>query len=157
MFRLRLPPLRERREDIPALVEHFFQKHAHRVGRRIEKMEDGVLTGLQQYDWPGNVRELRNTIEKIFVLAGGDVITRAQVEAHLRKDAGPAASAFDTALAANDYRDARRLFETEYIERKLREFNGNVTRTAAAIGLERQSLQEKMKKLGILRGGLAGG
>ncbi len=72
---IQIPPLRERREDIPALVEHFVRKHSHRTGRRIERMEDGVLTGLQQYDWPGNVRELENTIERAVVLSPGSAIT----------------------------------------------------------------------------------
>jgi DNA-binding NtrC family response regulator len=72
---IEIPPLRERRDDIPALVEHFVSKHAQRTGRRIEKMEDGVLAGLQQYDWPGNVRELENTIERAVVLAAGAAIT----------------------------------------------------------------------------------
>jgi len=153
---LEIPPLRERREDIPGLALQFWNDFARKYSRASGEMSRPALTRLMEHSWPGNVRELRNTIEKIFVLNGDDVITSAHVEMHLRKDAAPAASAFDTALAANDYRDARRLFETEYIERKLREFNGNVTRTAAAIGLERQSLQEKMKKLGILRADLAG-
>jgi DNA-binding NtrC family response regulator len=72
---IEIPPLRDRRDDIPALVEHFVSKHAQRTGRRIEKMEDGVLAGLQQYDWPGNVRELENTIERAVVLAAGAAIT----------------------------------------------------------------------------------
>lgn len=72
---IELPPLRERRDDIPALTEHFLRKHAQRIGRRIDRIEDGVLTALQQYDWPGNVRELENTIERAVVLATGPVIT----------------------------------------------------------------------------------
>src|SRR5438128_194531 len=62
-----IPPLRERREDIPALIEHFVKKHAQRTGRRIERVDEGVLTGLQQYEWPGNVRELENTIQRAVV------------------------------------------------------------------------------------------
>jgi DNA-binding NtrC family response regulator len=71
---IEIPPLRERREDIPALVEHFIQKHAQRVGRRIERLEESAMTGLQQYDWPGNVRELENTIERAVVLSTGPII-----------------------------------------------------------------------------------
>ena len=76
---IEIPPLRERRDDIPALVEHFVQKHAQRTGRRIEKIDDGVLAGLQAYDWPGNVRELENTIERAVVLSTGPVITARAV------------------------------------------------------------------------------
>ncbi len=70
-----LPPLRERREDIPVLVEHFVRKHAQRTGQRIERVDDEALAVLQQYDWPGNVRELENTIERAVVLSTGPVIT----------------------------------------------------------------------------------
>ena len=70
-----LPPLRERREDIPALVEHFVHKHAQRAGKRIERIEDGVMPRLQAYDWPGNVRELENTIERAVVLSPGSTLT----------------------------------------------------------------------------------
>ena len=72
---IELPPLRERREDIPALVEHFVKKHAQRIGRRLERIEDGALAALQQYEWPGNVRELENTIERAVVLSPGPAIT----------------------------------------------------------------------------------
>jgi transcriptional regulator with PAS, ATPase and Fis domain len=74
-----LPPLRERREDIPALVEHFVHKHAQRTGRRIERIDESVLTALQRYDWPGNVRELENTIERAVVLSVGPVMTTQSV------------------------------------------------------------------------------
>jgi DNA-binding NtrC family response regulator len=76
---IEIPPLRERREDIPALVDHFVQKHAQRTGRRIDKMDEGVLAGLQQYDWPGNVRELENAIERAVVLSQGPVIAAKAV------------------------------------------------------------------------------
>ena len=66
---IHIPPLRDRREDIPVLVEHFVRKHAQRTGRRIDRIEDGVLPALQQNDWPGNVRELENTIERAVVLS----------------------------------------------------------------------------------------
>ena len=74
-----IPPLRERREDIPSLVDHFVRKHAQRTGRRIDKMDEGVLAGLQQYDWPGNVRELENAIERAVVLSEGPVVTAKAV------------------------------------------------------------------------------
>jgi two-component system NtrC family response regulator len=74
-----LPPLRDRREDVPPLVEHFVQKHAQRTGRRIERIEDAALDVLKQYDWPGNVRELENTIERAVVLSSGPVITAGAV------------------------------------------------------------------------------
>jgi DNA-binding NtrC family response regulator len=72
---IEIPPLRERRDDIPPLVEHFVRKHAQRIGRRIERIDEGVLSALQQYEWPGNVRELENTIERAVVLSSGPIIT----------------------------------------------------------------------------------
>ena len=76
---IEIPPLRERRDDIPPLVDHFVRKHAKRTGRRIERIEDDVLAGLQQYDWPGNVRELENTIERAVVLSTGMAIAARAV------------------------------------------------------------------------------
>ena len=72
---IELPPLRERRDDIPALVDHFVRKHSQRTGRRIDRIDDGVVQALQQYAWPGNVRELENTIERAVVLTPGTIIT----------------------------------------------------------------------------------
>src|ERR1700687_5812660 len=71
---IEIPPLRERRDDIPALIDHFVKKHAQRTGRRVDRIDDGVLASLQQYDWPGNVRELENTIERAVVLSAGPTI-----------------------------------------------------------------------------------
>jgi DNA-binding NtrC family response regulator len=76
---IELPALRERREDIPALVDHFLRKHAQRTGRRVDRIDEAVLAALQQYDWPGNVRELENTIERAVVLSTGPVITARSV------------------------------------------------------------------------------
>jgi DNA-binding NtrC family response regulator len=76
---IELPPLRERRDDIPALVEHFVRKHAQRTGRRVDRVDDGVQTALQQYDWPGNVRELENTIERAVVLSSGPILTAREI------------------------------------------------------------------------------
>ena len=76
---IELPPLRERRDDIPALVDHFVRKHAQRTGRRIDRIDEGVMARLQQYDWPGNVRELENTVERAVVLATSPVITAEAV------------------------------------------------------------------------------
>src|SRR5207302_2464700 len=70
---IEIPPLRDRRDDIPALIDHFVRKHAQRTGRRVERIDDAVLTPLQQYDWPGNVRELENTIERAVVLSQGSI------------------------------------------------------------------------------------
>jgi len=76
---IHIPPLRERREDIPALTDHFLRKHSQRTGKRADKVEDAVLDSFRDYDWPGNVRELENTIERAVVLSPGPVITRREI------------------------------------------------------------------------------
>jgi DNA-binding NtrC family response regulator len=139
---LRLPPLRERREDIAPLAERFWSELRRKYGRNGPELGRDILMRLERAPWPGNVRQLKTAVERYFVL--GDL--EAALETPAASSAAPAG-----ALEAADFREARRLFETEYLARKLREHGGNVTRTAAAIGLERQSLQEKIKQLGISR------
>ena len=146
---LYLPPLRNRRDDIPLLVEHFWSNLQRKYGRQGPELTREALAQLEQAPWPGNIRQLRNTVEHLFVLAGQEKVE--EVETALGPPDTAYSSAPDGPLAAPDFREARRLFEAEYLARQLREHGGNVTRTAAAIGLERQSLQEKIKKLGITR------
>src|SRR5262249_26195298 len=76
---IQIPPLRERAEDIPALVEHFVRKHTQRTGRHIERLDEGLLAALQEYEWPGNVRELENAIERAVVLTVGPILTASNV------------------------------------------------------------------------------
>ncbi len=147
---LRLPPLRERREDIALLVERFWQELQRKYRRTGPALHRQALLALEQAPWPGNVRQLRSGVEKMFVLAREDRVTSADVAAAIESAAdraSPAGGPFE----AGDFREARRLFETEYLTRKLRQYGGNVTRTAEAIGLERQSLQEKIRQLEINR------
>ena len=100
--------------------------------------------------WPGNVRQLRNSAEKLFVLARAGSVTTDDVAGAVDTGSRPASTGhLDAPLALADFREAKRLFEIEYITRKLSENAGNVTRTAQKIGLQRQSLQEKMRELGI--------
>jgi DNA-binding NtrC family response regulator len=146
---LYLPPLRQRREDIPLLVERRWSELARKYGRPGPELTREALVRLTDAPWPGNVRQLHSVVEKIFVLARGPRVTPEDLEAALEPAAVSPLSE-DPADAA-DFREARRFFEIAYLSRKLREHGGNVTRTAAAIGLERQSLQEKIRQLGIVR------
>jgi DNA-binding NtrC family response regulator len=147
---LTLPPLRRRREDIPPLVERFWDELRRKYGRQGPELTREALLSLEQADWPGNVRQLRNAVERLFVLARQDRVSKEDVAASVGPSPNPPASPGD-ALDQADYREARRRFEAAYLTRKLQEHGGNVTRTAAAVGLERQSLQEKIKQLGIER------
>jgi two-component system response regulator AtoC/two-component system nitrogen regulation response regulator NtrX len=148
---LYVPPLRQRREDVPLLIESFWCGQQRKYERNGPELTREALATLEAAPWPGNVRQLRNAIERLFVMAGGEKVTADDVAAALGPSSPAAASSLDGPLSASGMREARRLFEVEYLSRKLRQYGGNVTRTAKEIGIERQSLQEKIKKLGIVR------
>ena len=148
---LRLPALRERRDDILLLAERFWTDLTKKYEHEGPELTQEALLRLREAPWPGNVRQLRNSIEKLFVLAKGAAVKPDDVAVILELDKGRAAVPAEGPLACADFREARRLFEFQYLKRKLREHGGNVTRTAAAIGIERQTLQEKIRKLGLSR------
>jgi transcriptional regulator with GAF, ATPase, and Fis domain len=137
---IEIPPLRERRDDIPALVEHFVTKHAQRTGRRIEKMEDGVLAGLQQYDWPGNVRELENTIERAVVLAAGQAITAQAISVI------GAATQQTTGLPSLRLRQNIEWVERETIRRALESAGGVKKDAAELMGISQRALSYYLAK-----------
>ncbi|HUQ93549.1 MAG TPA: sigma-54 dependent transcriptional regulator [Bryobacteraceae bacterium] len=149
---LYLPPLRERREDIPLLVESFWQDLRRKYKREGPELTREAMVRLTQQEWPGNVRQLRSAVERLFVLVQNDRLSGADVKMAVGP-LGPASviKTQEPYFDAADYREARKLFEIEYLTRRLREHGGNVTRTAAAIGIERQSLQEKIRQLAISR------
>ncbi len=148
-----LPALRERAEDIPALAQRFLEHVAERLGREPKRLAAGALARLARHAWPGNVRELRNVLEQAAVLSSGLAIE----EADLRLGAEPAESVPAAAGAAGgsdaSFRDAKQRvideFERAYLIRALRAHDGNISRTAEAIGMVRQSLQQKIRELGL--------
>jgi DNA-binding NtrC family response regulator len=149
---IELPPLRERPEDIPALVDRFLVQVAERLGREKRRVSASALTSLARHPWPGNVRELRNVVEQAAVLAAGEGIE----EEDLGLASAMASSARDVASAAAHaatFSDAKRRateeFERDYLLRALRAHGGNISRTAEAIGMVRQSLQQKIRELGL--------
>jgi DNA-binding NtrC family response regulator len=156
---IEIPPLRERREDIPALAEAFARQAAERYNLPPRRVGPAALRRLIEYDWPGNVRELRNTIERAAVLAEGDELREHDLPEQLRarpsaRQQVEVARVEGDALAVpftNDFREDRREFERRYIARCLEESGGNVTRAAAALGMHRQSLQHKLRELGLGR------
>jgi len=148
---LYIPPLRERPGDIPLLAGHFWSGLEQKYKRTGLELGRDALARLAGEPWPGNVRQLRSTLEKLFVLGRGTTVSAESVGVLLDSETPRGSNRGSPEFWNGDYREARQLFEREYLTRKLREFGGNVTRTAAAIGLERQSLQEKIKKLGVLR------
>jgi DNA-binding NtrC family response regulator len=137
---IEIPPLRERREDIPALVEHFLRKHAQRTGRRVERIDDGVLAGLQQYDWPGNVRELENAIERAVVLTPGPVITARAVSVL------GAATPQTTGLPSLRLRQNIEWVERETIRRALDNAGGVKKEAAELMGISQRALSYYLAK-----------
>jgi two-component system nitrogen regulation response regulator NtrX len=152
---IEVPPLRERKEDIPLLVKHFLLLQAEELGLKVKDSDPAALEALQQYDWPGNIRELRNLIERLMIMVTGPVIDASHVAAFLQSKPAaqvPAQAVSALGLAAKSFdslRDARNAFEREYISRKLREHNWNVSRTADDLKIERSHLHRKIKLLGV--------
>jgi two-component system nitrogen regulation response regulator NtrX len=151
-----VPPLRERREDIPLLTRHFMKVHAEEQGLRMKEISPEAMAVLQQYDWPGNIRELRNLIERLMIMVPGPIIDPAQAGLSLQaRPAGPvsqSATPVVNPLFTQSYdslRDARNAFEKEYIARKLREHHWNISRTAEELKIERSHLHRKIKLLDV--------
>jgi len=144
-----LPALRERSEDIPALADRFLDHVAERLGRERKRLSDGALSRLARHSWPGNIRELRNVIEQASVLSGGEGIDASD----LKLDDAAQADTGDEISTAIPFAESKRAhvenFERSYLLRALRENEGNVSRTAQAIGMVRQSLQQKIRELGL--------
>lgn len=140
-----VPPLRERKEDIPLLATHFLREFAAAYGRKGRDLAEDAAAALAAHSWPGNVRELRNVIERVVIMnPSARSIERRHLPPLLFRSARPAAAAEFTSL-----HQARAHYEREYILRKLEECAGNVSRAAEVLGLERSHLYRKMKSLGI--------
>jgi transcriptional regulator with GAF, ATPase, and Fis domain len=154
---LQLPPLRERREDIPLLVEHFRQKYNARLKKSVERIEDDALAALSGYSWPGNIRELENVLERTILFAERPVIRAADLPPSLRaapplaEDAAPSAPGVPTAPGPlkEIVKEQVQAIERDLIVRGLEVTNGNVTRTAKLLKISRKSLQMKMKEFGL--------
>jgi len=153
---IELPPLRAHKEDIAVLAEAFLRMHAEHLGRTA-RLSREAMTALERYDWPGNVRELKNALERSLVLCHGEEIGVAELPGEVaRGEAFPGKStgdAQDIGIGERDFREAKRKFEVAYLTKQLADHRWNVSRTAATIGLHRQSLQEKLRELGIRRPG----
>jgi DNA-binding NtrC family response regulator len=152
---LELPALRAHKEDIPLLAAAFLEQLGSRHGRRV-RLNHEALGSLLRYDWPGNVRELRNALERSLVLCDKEELGAADLPEEIRHNIGtvaPGDGAANSLLSEGDFREAKRKFEIAYLKRKLEEHHWNVSQTAAEVGLHRQSLQEKLRELGIQRPG----
>jgi DNA-binding NtrC family response regulator len=152
-----IAPLRERREDIPVLAKAFASQSAERHGLPERSIARDALKKLVEYNWPGNVRELRNAIERAAIMSDGDELNALDLGDEATR---PSASVSIVDASMNgglvvpytsDFRDDRREFERRYIGRCLEDAGGNVTRAASVLGMHRQSLQHKLRELGLGR------
>jgi len=143
-----VPPLRERQEDIPRLADHFMAEFAREYGRRVKNFEPGAVSAIQQYGWPGNVRELRNVIERLMIMVPGDVISPSDLS-FLDSAAMAPAEPVEAMAERLTLHDARERFERAFILRTLADQQGNMSRTAEALGVERSNLYRKMRAFGI--------
>ncbi|GAN53993.1 nitrogen assimilation response regulator NtrX [Tanticharoenia sakaeratensis] len=150
---LRLPSLRERREDIPGLARHFLQRYAENAGMTPRELSVDAMAALQAYEWPGNARELRNLMERLLIMmpgANGDPI-RADMLPPTIGQGAPSMTRLDAGadVMSLPLREARDLFETQYLQVQLLRFGGNISRTANFVGMERSALHRKLKQLGV--------
>jgi DNA-binding NtrC family response regulator len=151
VIEIELPPLRERPQDVPALADHFLEAVARRLDRPKKPLSAVALARLSRHAWPGNVRELRNVIEQATVLASGEAIEEEDLRLPAANDEPTRAKEAPApgASFAEAKRHAVDSFERAYLLAALRANGGNVSRTAAAIGMVRQSLQQKIRELGL--------
>ena len=145
-----VPALDRRREDIPGLVDYFVQRVADATGLQPRPFSEDAVAVLQASEWPGNVRQLRNVVERLLILANGEPPGPITAQ-HLPSDAkgGGASAAGSMQMISMSLRDAREHFEREYLAMQITRFGGNVSRTAAFIGMERSALHRKLKALGV--------
>lgn len=138
-----IPSLRERVEDIPLFVEHFSQEFSRESGRPLKKLSPEALALLKNHDWPGNVRELKNLIERLVTMTPFQIIEPHHLPPYLT------GAAMDDIFSFSDFKEAKHLFEKEFILKKLEENEWNVSKTAEAMGIEESRLHKKIKSYGI--------
>jgi two-component system nitrogen regulation response regulator NtrX len=146
-----VPALAERREDIPGLVNHFFARYANEQGVTPPDISTEAMTALQAYEWPGNVRQLRNVVERTVILTPRDKLDRIEatsLPAEILSGRLQSDTMMSTMMGV-PLREARESFEREYLKVQIRRFSGNISKTAAFIGMERSALHRKLKLLGM--------
>ena len=148
-----VPPLREHAEDIPALANYFLAEFARAYGRRPKNFAEAAMEVLCGNRWPGNVRELKNLVERLVIMVPGERIERRHLPPSLHHNHARSSPVKSVTGGFSTLQEARAAYERDYILRKLEENQGNVSRTAEVLGLERSHLYRKMKSLGIPIGG----
>ena len=156
---IEVPSLDRRRDDIPELCEHFLDLFAREQGLMRRRLTEGCIAALQTRDWPGNVRQLRNMMEQLLILGGEsrDIEADELPGAPVRLEGAGGLGAVMSMVASLPLRDARELFEREYLIAQINRFGGNISKTASFVGMERSALHRKLKMLGVVttaRGGV---
>ncbi|MDO8287807.1 MAG: sigma-54 dependent transcriptional regulator [Parvibaculum sp.] len=150
---INVPPLSARREDIPMLVDHFMGQISKSTGLPARSISEDAMAALQAHDWPGNIRQLRNNVERLLILTSGDpsaTVTADMLPAEVGSSAQITVSGSGGEhIMALPLREARETFEREYLMAQISRFGGNISRTAAFIGMERSALHRKLKSLGV--------
>jgi two-component system nitrogen regulation response regulator NtrX len=149
---LRVPALAERREDIPELVAHFMDQVSGSTGLAPRSIGDDAMAVLQAHDWPGNLRQLRNNVERLMILTRGDpdaVISADMLPKEIGEILPSTPSEGSTHIMSLPLREAREVFEREYLTAQINRFSGNISRTAEFVGMERSALHRKLKSLGV--------
>ncbi len=149
---LRVPSLAERRDDIPDLIQFFISQLASSSGLSPRRIGEDAIAVLQAHDWPGNVRELRNNIERLMILAGGDpntIITADSLPDEIGSNVPLPVNGGSEHLMSLPLREAREIFEREYLLAQINRFGGNISRTAEFVGMERSALHRKLRALGV--------
>jgi two-component system nitrogen regulation response regulator NtrX len=158
---IKVPALRERREDIPALLRFFIRRTTETAGLPAREIGEDAMVSLQSYDWPGNVRQLRNVVEALMIMAPGGArqVIRADMLPPEISAVTPPVFRWEKGaeIMTLPLRDAREMFEREYLLAQVNRFAGNISRTASFIGMERSALHRKLKSLGIATGDRNGG
>lgn len=150
---LMVPPLADRREDIPALVDFFVKQLSEQAGIKPRKIGEDAMVVLQSHNWPGNVRQLRNNIERLLILARGDdadsEITASLLPSEVGDSLPRAPTQSDQHIMSLPLREAREVFEKEYLLAQINRFGGNISKTSEFVGMERSALHRKLKSLGV--------
>jgi two-component system nitrogen regulation response regulator NtrX len=150
---IEIPPLRDYREDIPSLVKFFMTQMAQATGRPSRDFSEEAIATLQAYAWPGNVRELRNVVERVLIMAPGDAseaIRSEMIPVEITSLGQQSDSGLDsTEFMGLPLREAREIFEREYLGAQVSRFSGNISKTASFVGMERSALHRKLKSLGL--------
>jgi two-component system nitrogen regulation response regulator NtrX len=150
---IKVPPLRDRREDIPMMARHFMARASEAARLTPRQFGEDAMAALQAYTWPGNVRQLRNVVDWLLIMAPGDA--REPVRADMLPNEitaiAPTVVKWDkgSEIMTLPLRDAREVFEREYLIAQVTRFGGNISRTAAFVGMERSALHRKLKSLGV--------